>query len=114
MPVEIEKPTVSFTDEAQRVLQQSLLRLERRIRAKAADHAIKSRGTPSEVTGSDIEKAYRELIDPGPRTLVPDSIKDDRKQWRKSATLRFISRLYVWFGLFVPAAGSLSPFVRPP
>jgi len=113
MAVEIEKPAVSFTDEAQRALQTSLQRVERRIRAKAADLAIKARGTPTEVTASDIEKAYRELIGSGTRDVFPGKTEIDRKLGRKTINLRFISTLYVWFGVLIALCGVTYPFIRP-
>lgn len=112
MAVEIEKPAVSFTDEAQRALQESLLRLERRIRAKAADYAIKTRGTPSEVTASDIHKAYRDLIVRGPQEAYRDRFEDGRKQWRKTANLRLIATFYTWFGALTAICGATYPFIR--
>ena len=112
MAVEIEKPSVSFTDDAQRALQQSLSRLERRIRAKAADYAIKSRGTPTEVTASDIEKAYRDLIARGPQDAYRDRLEDGRKLWRRTANLRFIATVYTWLGALIAICGATYPFVR--
>jgi hypothetical protein len=111
-PVEIEKPSVSFTDEAQRALQNSLMRIERRIRAKAADHAIKVRGTPSEVTASDIEKAYRELVAFSNRYVVPSRIENGPKHWRKSNSLRLLATLYTWIGALTAVCGIVYPFVR--
>jgi hypothetical protein len=112
MPVEIEKPFVSFTEEAQRVLQHSVTRLERRIRAKAADNAIKSRGTPSEVTGSDVEKAYREILGSNlPQGFSGRTLRELRVR-RKTSSLRFISTLYVWFGVLIAVCGGIYPFIR--
>ncbi len=110
--VEIERPSVSFTDEAQRALQNSLMRIERRIRAKAADHAIKVRGTPSEVTASDIEKAYRELIAFSNRYVVPSRIENGPKHWRKATSLRLLATVYTWIGALTAVSGIVYPFVR--
>jgi hypothetical protein len=108
MVVEIEKGSVSFTDEAQIALQRVLLRLERRIRAKAADQAIKSRGTPAEVTGSDVERAYRELSQ-------PDSIDSfqrlaSERGFRRSHMVRLVSKAYIFVGLVIAIAGGFYPY----
>jgi hypothetical protein len=110
MVVEIEKGSVSFTDEAQVSLQRVLLRLERRIRAKAADQAIKSHGTPAEVTGSDVERAYRELSQ-------PDSIDSfqrlvSERKFRRSHMVRLISKAYIFVGLVTALAGGFYPYIH--
>jgi|SRR5208282_1145133 len=112
MAIEIEKPSVSFTDEAQRTLQHSLLRLERRIRARAADEAIKSRGTPSEVTGSDIEQAYRELIGRSPSDLFEDRMENQSRHWRRATQLQLMATFYMILGLFLTVCGAIYPFIR--
>ena len=112
MVVEIEKSSVSFTDEAHRSLQTSLARLERRIRAKAADEAIKSRGTPTEVTGSDIEKAYRMIVGLTPSGLFDERMQDEHNHWRKAALLRLTSTVYTGFGIFLAIGGIVYPFIR--
>ena len=113
MTVEMEKPAVSFTDEAQAAIQRSILRLERRIRARAADQAIKSRGTPAEVTGSDIEKAYRELLMGSyERDAVLQSLHTDRKHWQRVTWLRLVSVIYTWAGFFIALVGGIYPFIR--
>ena len=112
MPVEIERSAVSFTDEAQAALHRSLVQLERRIRAKAADNAIKSHGTPAEVTGSDIEKAYRDLIESNPRDVFDESTQGSRGNWRRSTRLDVLASLYTWLGLFVAVCGGAFPFIR--
>jgi hypothetical protein len=112
MTVEMEKPAVSFTDEAQAAVQRSILRLERRIRARAADQAIKARGTPAEVTGSDIEKAYRELIGSSGRDLSVQSLQTDRRHWQRLTWLRLVSVIYTWAGFFIALVGGIYPFIR--
>jgi hypothetical protein len=112
MAVEIEKPAISYTDEAQVALQRSLLLLERSIRARAADQAIKSRGTPAEVTGSDIEKAFRDIIGPDPRDMFEEGLQSQREYWRKSSRLQFISLVYTWVGLFLALIAGIYPFIR--
>ena len=110
MAVEIEKPSVSFTNEAQRALQHSLLRVERKIRARAADKAIKSRGTPSEVTGSDIEKAYREVIGRNTPNFSTDRMGD--QILRKDRRLQLMARFCIVLGLSSTVLAAIYPFIR--
>jgi uncharacterized membrane protein len=111
MAVEIEKTAVSFTDEAELALNRSISRLERRVRARAADLAIKSRGTPAEVTGSDIERAYRDILRPNAGEPFEEKLQSARRL-RKSHTLHFISTVYVWLGLVTAIVGGLYPYIQ--
>src|SRR5205823_4824031 len=48
--------SVEFTPEAESAIQRVVNRLERNIRALAVDEAVRARGVPAEVTGSDVSK----------------------------------------------------------
>jgi hypothetical protein len=91
-------------------LSRSVSRLERRIRAKAADLAIKAHGTPAEVTGSDVEKAYRELL------TAPDAheykLDSQRRRLRRSHMIFLMSTVYSWMGLVIAAFGVLYPYIH--
>jgi len=111
MAVEIEKPAVSFTGEAEMALNRSVSRLERRLRAKAANLAIKSRGTPAEVTGSDVERAYRDVL----RLDIPERYEDkldDERRLRRLRRLHLVSMMYMLIGLVIAVAGGLYPYVH--
>ncbi|MGA2475350.1 MAG: hypothetical protein ABSF73_01900 [Terriglobia bacterium] len=63
MPTEeLQRLSVTFTEEAEIALAQRLRRLERQLRGAAVEEAVRARGTPGEVTSSDIHKAYSELF----------------------------------------------------
>jgi hypothetical protein len=111
MAVEIEKAAVSFTDEAELALTRSMSRLERRVRARAADLAIKSRGTPAEVTGSDVERAYREVLRPNVGEPIEGKERSERRA-RKLYTLHFLSTMYTWLGLVIACLGILYPYIH--
>jgi hypothetical protein len=111
MAIEIEKAAISFTDEAELALNRSISRLERRVRARAADLAIKSRGTPAEVTGSDIERAYRDILRPTPGEPLEEKVLSNRRL-RKSHMLHFVSTVYVWLGVVTAIVGGLYPYVQ--
>jgi hypothetical protein len=117
MPPELENASVIFTDEAEAAIKKSLARWERRLRARALDEAVRARGVPAEVTGSDIERASNRLgnrgfVD-GRKTVRFRSHSSDEyrfrelrapelneKQVEKSKTpSALIAKLYIWLGL---------------
>lgn len=69
MPVEEVKGSIVFTDEAEVALRRTLNRLERRLRIRAVDEAVRARGVPAEVTSSDVNRASTEVS--LPRRLPP-------------------------------------------
>ena len=83
---QIEQTSASFTEEAEAAVQKSLHRVERRLRLKALDEALRTRGWPPEVTASDVFKAEVELRpsrDPrNPRDLRNLRDLDDRSYLR--------------------------------
>jgi hypothetical protein len=62
MPAELENTSITFTDEAETALHKRLLRLERELRGRAIDEAVRTRGLPAEVTGSDIQRAFNRIM----------------------------------------------------
>lgn len=59
MPLETEKQSVVFTDEAELALRRAVQRLESRLRRAVIEESVRQRGFPVEVTGSDVERAAR-------------------------------------------------------
>lgn len=62
MPIEAERTSVTFTEEAEVVLRRLLNRLDRQLRGNAIDEAVRARGLPAEITGTDVHKASMELL----------------------------------------------------
>jgi len=46
------------------------------------------------------------------RDVFPGRTEIDRKLWRKTTNLRFISTLYVWLGALTAVCGVIYPFIR--
>jgi hypothetical protein len=61
MATDIENSSISFTEEAEVTLKRQVSRYERKIRAFALEAAVRSRGLPAEVTGSDVIRATGKL-----------------------------------------------------
>jgi hypothetical protein len=61
MATDVPSLSVNFSEEAEHAIQKATARYERRLRAQALDAAVRSRGVPAEVTGSDIAKADFDL-----------------------------------------------------
>jgi hypothetical protein len=135
MPLDAERstPSVTFTEEAELALERELKRTERRLRAKAIEESIRSRGFPAEVTGTDIARASKDLSPrqilreerfPG-RFLHPeiDVPMDERsiriqakaeaeeRQWKKTGFYK-ISTLYFWLGFATAIIGLFYPLLH--
>src|SRR5690349_12115293 len=54
----LETPTIVFTEEAEAALRRAMMQHERRLRSNAVEFAVRARGTPAEITASDIQRAY--------------------------------------------------------
>jgi hypothetical protein len=79
MPSPLEHASASFTEEAEAAVQKALQRIERRLRGKALEEAMRTRGWPLEVTASDVHRAEFEWR---PR-------RDSSNSPRERALLRF-------------------------
>jgi hypothetical protein len=122
--------SITFTDEAELALQRVLRRLERELRARAVDDAVRTRGVPAEVTGTDVNRAYSEtrsvsrivtrrspyLDDPDLPPHVRDQLylqhfihtEGTSEERRKSASER-LAKMYIILGVIVGALGVLFP-----
>lgn len=125
MPIEAERTSVTFTDEAEVVLRRLLNRLDRQLRGNAIDEAVRARGFPAEITGSDVHKAsmgffatrrlapnVRDRIAHGetPSQVFSEFLEVEEKSKRakrpKSSTEKLAS-LYMRFGIAVAFGGLL-------
>lgn len=126
MPTETERTSISFTGEAELALRRTLGRFERQLRAKAADEAVRSRGVPAEVTGSDINKAFLEIVaihrvpphllnrvrrgelpfEVAEEFLEREKTREKRPQ-RPKHFIEKLSSLYIWAGVFIAIFGLL-------
>ena len=68
MPTELESSSITFTDEAEIVLRKLLSRFDRQVRSRAVEEAVRRRGVPAEITGSDVQRAFNRLMFRGLRT----------------------------------------------
>jgi|HubBroStandDraft_6_1064221.scaffolds.fasta_scaffold200800_2 hypothetical protein len=122
--------SITFTDAAELALQQALRRLERDLRARAIDDAVRTRGVPAEVTSTDVNRAYSEtrnvsrivtrrtpyLDDPDLPPHVREQLylqhiiraEGSSEEHRKSASER-LARAYIIFGAIVGSLGVLFP-----
>lgn len=122
MATDVPSLSVNFSEEAESAIRKATARYERRLRAQALDEAVRSRGVPAEVTGSDIAKADFELrsrrdIRRGFSRLEQRRIMESRERNLQSeiegwshqspylSSLERVAALYVRFGAFVAAAG---------
>jgi hypothetical protein len=128
MAIEAEKQTVVFTDEAEISLRRALHRTESRLRTAAIEEAVRRRGFPAEVTGSDVSRATRVALG-GPSPTVEERNKfvhspidefmkeqqfieqyrEFRKPFRRTGTIDAMARVYGWFGAVLTFAGVLIP-----
>ena len=125
MPAELENATIMFTDEAEVALKKEMARIERRIRGRAIDEAVRSRGVPAEVTGSDIARASRTFMyrmyrndfrssasgriseSRGIRDFVTSEASRHRDRVRTISDL--LPNFYIWLGLLTTIIGLLYP-----
>src|SRR5271157_3217305 len=130
MPSVERSSSISFTAEAELAVQRVLRRLERELRARAIDDAVRTRGVPAEVTSTDVNRAYSEtrsvsrivtrrgtyLDDPDLPVSVRDQLylqhvartEGTSEERRKSAFER-LAKMYIIFGVVVCALGVLFP-----
>jgi hypothetical protein len=115
MSTDIENLSVTFTEEAESALRRIVARVERQIRARASEEAIRNRGIPAEVTGSDVQRAsnrslrgygYGTSTHFSRRRLREDSRFGNRRiisgpsiSTRKRSSLERLASLYVWLGV---------------
>lgn len=126
MPAELENVSVIFTDEAEAAIKKSLARWERRLRARALDEAVRTRGVPAEVTASDIERAANRLgnrkyiasrgserfLAHGPRDYeileaFRNSGPDEARRNRRQTFSSLLAKVYIWLGITGTIAGIL-------
>jgi hypothetical protein len=124
MPAELENTSVMFTEEAEVALKRGLSRLERRLRGRAVDEAVRTRGVPAEVTGSDIERALNKVMNrrylpnrewersfvlhPGQRRVLGGFVTsdpEDRQREHRRSLSEWVARLYMWVGAVGALAG---------
>jgi hypothetical protein len=131
MPTEeLQRRSITFTEEAEAALAQKLRRLERQIRGDAIEEAVRGRGAPGEVTGSDINRAYfglfrsrrlppayyRDVIFRGelPPIVGRGPVEEDMEPERESRPKTYLERIgtvYIKVGLIVAVGGVLFPLV---
>lgn len=89
-----------FTEAAESLLNAELGRLGADLRDEAINEALRSRGTPVEVTASDVRRAAEHFR----------KKKDDPGYFRSAKRLL---QGYFWFGIVLIAIGVLALFVEP-
>jgi hypothetical protein len=62
MATELENASITFTEEAEVALRRAISRVERQVRGRAVEEAVRRRGVPAEVTGSDIQRAFSRFM----------------------------------------------------
>jgi len=113
-PGEIESSAISFTEEAETALKRFISRFERQVRGHALEEAVRRRGLPAEVTGSDVQRAFNHLmwrhVPPRDRSLAihsPESFFQERfgspdtETRERDRPRHFYQRLasaYIWLG----------------
>jgi hypothetical protein len=129
---------VTFTNEAESAIEREVQRFERRLRARAIEESIRSRGFPAEVTGTDVARSSREIatrrkVRGGeylPEAGTVDEVEEiehrlayqkllhadeqdspEVRNWRKSAIYKLLTA-YGWTGVAVAAAGSMYPLLH--
>ena len=118
MSTETEQTSTVFTEEAETALRRIVSRYERRVRGRALEEAVRARGVPAEVTGSDVQRASLHVVRP---TYVPSYAQRRRQERfdfedlplgmarirmaervnavaRRTTVLERAARLYVWIG----------------
>jgi hypothetical protein len=124
MPAELENTSITFTDEAETALSKRLLRFERELRGRAIDEAVRTRGIPAEVTGSDVQRAFDRMMTRRFRTArdvdrtfafhpgahmtrefsMPGLDLRQRALARRSLSER-VANLYMWLGVVLAVVG---------
>jgi hypothetical protein len=127
MPAELDSPSATFTEEAEVALRRALMRLERQLRGAAMDDAVRQRGLPAEVTGSDVERAFMRTRR-ATRQLAPADTEQWWDDWNRTfrnqesgtrpgrlqTDVRFpmsqrLATAYIWGGLLLAVCGVLYP-----
>jgi hypothetical protein len=120
-----ERKTVSFTVEAEIAIQRFMRKLERGIRARSIDDAVRARGLPAEVTGTDVSRAYTELLvsRPGYRRRAyfddPDLPPQVRGEFylqeartaiaKQGSKTEKLAKVYIAIGIVIGVLGVLFP-----
>lgn len=124
MPAELENTSITFTDEAETALSRRLSRFERELRGRAIDEAVRTRGIPAEVTGSDVQRAFDRIMTRRFRAArdadrafafhpvahitrefnMPELELSRRALARRSLSER-VANLYMWLGIVLAIVG---------
>src|ERR1700674_2117271 len=140
MPLDAERtdPTVTFTTEAELALEREVARFERRLRAKAIEASVRTRGFPAEVTGTDVAKSSRDLshlktsvsadeemvhhwslqsaadrrYEMVARSLERGEAEDPEKNRYKRTSIYRLFSIYGWLGVAVSLIGAMYPVLH--
>jgi hypothetical protein len=112
MNYQVQPKSVQFTEEAEFVLRSELEQLVNDLRAAAAEEAVRTRGIPAEVTGSDMSRVFENLkgrIATGSPTF---EVERTSHFAARAERLRLIAEVYKWLGL-VSFIGAISFILLP-